>query len=52
MEGSRVLIVSDSPDRRNFLEYYVRSHNMSHLLPQHHGRKKGGEFGSFFNGCG
>ncbi len=29
MEHARVLIVSESPDRRNFLEYYVRSHNMS-----------------------
>ena len=29
MEHPRVLIVSDSSDRRNFLEYHVRSHKMS-----------------------
>ena len=30
MENNRVLIVSDSPDRRYFLEYYTRRH---HLAP-------------------
>ena len=29
MEPARVLIVSESPDRRNFLEYHVRSHQMT-----------------------
>ncbi len=29
MEQSRVLIVCDSPDRRNFLQYYVKSHGMT-----------------------
>ena len=29
MEHSRVLVVSDSPDRRNFLEYHIRRHNLA-----------------------
>ena len=29
MAHGRVLIVSDSPDRRNFLQYYVRHHGMT-----------------------
>ena len=28
MERGRVLIVSDSPNRRNFLEYYVKCHDL------------------------
>ena len=28
MENRRILIVSDSPDRRNFLEYYARRHSL------------------------
>ena len=29
MECSRVLVVSDSPDRRNFLEYYIKGYGMA-----------------------
>ena len=29
MDHNRVLIVSDSPDRRNFLQYHIRSQNLS-----------------------
>ena len=29
MEQGRVLVVSDSPDRRNFLEYYIKHYGMT-----------------------
>ena len=32
MENSRVLIVSDSPDRRNFLQYFIKSHGMTPIM--------------------